>query len=190
MYLSILNSSFDYYAWIVLPFLIFISRLCDVTLNTLRHVFMTKGYKKIVPFLGFFEVLIWIIVVGQVMKNLNNIACYIAWASGFATGTYVGLLVEERLALGLQVLRIITNQDCTTLIDALRNNNHGVTIVDGHGAKGPVKLLYAVVKRKDMTSLAKLIEEHNPGAFYSVEDVKSTNQGIFSKKDDYRSFLK
>ena len=104
--------NFDYHAWVTLPLIIFFSRICDVSLGTIRHVFISKGFRKIVPLLGFFEVLIWIIVVAQVMKNLNNIACYLAWAGGFATGTFVGLWIEEKLALGLQVIRIITNQDC------------------------------------------------------------------------------
>ena len=107
--------NFDYYNWITLPLIIFFSRICDVSLGTLRHVFISKGFRKIVPLLGFFEVLIWIIVVAQVMKNLNNVACYLAWAGGFATGTYVGLWIEEKLALGLQVVRIITNQDSSEL---------------------------------------------------------------------------
>ena len=101
-----MTSGFDYFSWIVLPVLIFMSRMCDVTLGTLRHIFMAKGFTKIVPILGFFEVLLWLIVIGQVMKNLNNVACYIGWAGGFATGTLVGMKIEEKLALGLQVIRI------------------------------------------------------------------------------------
>jgi uncharacterized protein YebE (UPF0316 family) len=128
--------SFDYYSWIILPLIIFFSRVGDVSLGTLRHVFISKGFRRIVPVLGFFEVLIWIVVVAQVMKNLNNVACYLAYAGGFATGTYVGLRIEERLALGMQVIRIITNQDSGALIAALKEKKHGVTIVDAQGGMG------------------------------------------------------
>ena len=140
--------NFDYYDWVILPLIIFFSRVCDVSLGTLRHVFISKGYRTIVPVLGFFEVLIWIIVVAQVMKNLNNVACYFAFAGGFAAGTYVGLLIEERLALGLQVIRIITNQNCDELLHALINNNHGITVVDAEGSVVPVKMVFTIIKRK------------------------------------------
>lgn len=175
-----LFGSFDYYSWIILPLIIFFSRVGDVSLGTLRHVFISKGFKTIVPLLGFFEVLIWIVVVAQVMKNLNNFACYLAWAGGFATGTYVGLRIEERLALGLQVIRIITNQNSEALILALKEHNHGVTIVDAQGGMGPVKMIFTIMKRKNVQSVEKLIAAHNPNAFYSIEDIKRSSQGVFT----------
>ncbi|HRD40285.1 MAG TPA: DUF5698 domain-containing protein, partial [Bacteroidia bacterium] len=82
--------SFDYFSWIILPVLIFISRLADVSLATLRHIFVSKGFKKIVPVLGFFEVLIWLVAIRQIFNNVNNVACFIAWAGGFSAGTYLG----------------------------------------------------------------------------------------------------
>jgi uncharacterized protein YebE (UPF0316 family) len=173
-------ANFDYYSWIILPLIIFFSRLCDVSLGTLRHVFISKGFRRIVPVLGFFEVLIWIVVVAQVMKNLNNFACYLAWAGGFATGTYVGLRIEERLALGLQVIRIITNQNADSLIEELRKKNHGVTIVDAQGGKGPVKMIFTIIKRKNVNAVEKVIALHTPSAFYSIEDIKNANQGVFT----------
>jgi len=174
--------NFDYFSWVILPVIIFFSRVCDVSLGTLRHVFISKGFRKIVPVLGFFEVLIWIIVVAQVMKNLNNVACYLAYAGGFATGTYVGLLIEERLALGLQVIRIITNQNCDDLLIGLKNQNHGVTIVDAQGAVGPVKMIFTIIKRKNVHEVVTLIREYLPTAFYSIEEIKNISQGVFTSK--------
>ncbi|MCB0410611.1 MAG: DUF2179 domain-containing protein [Flavobacteriales bacterium] len=176
-----LFAGFDYYSWIVLPIIIFFSRLTDVSLGTLRHVFISKGYRKIVPVLGFFEVLIWIIVVAQVMQNLSNWVCYIAYAGGFATGTYVGLRIEEKLALGLQVVRIITKQNCDILIRELREENYGVTVVDAEGSSGSVKMIFTIVKRKNVKIVIEKIKINNPNAFYSVEDIKDTSQGIFTK---------
>lgn len=173
-------AGFDYYSWVILPMIIFFSRVCDVSLGTIRHVFIAKGFRTIVPVLGFFEVLIWIIVVAQIMNNLNNVACYLAWAAGFATGTYVGLYIEERLALGLQVIRIITNQNCDELIDALKHDNHGITVVDGQGAVGPVKIIFTIIKRKNVLTVSKLIRKHNPTAFFSIEDIKNANLGVFN----------
>ena len=178
---SIFGSEFDYHAWITLPLIIFFSRICDVSLGTIRHVFISKGFRKIVPLLGFFEVLIWIIVVAQVMKNLNNWACYLAWAGGFATGTYVGLWIEEKLALGLQVIRIITNQDCDDLLDALKKENHGITVVDAQGAIGPVKMIFTIIKRKNVKEVVQLIRKYNPTAFYSIEEIKNSSQGVFTE---------
>ncbi|MGL4599861.1 MAG: DUF2179 domain-containing protein, partial [Bacteroidia bacterium] len=131
-----MHISDDILNWVIIPLLIFISRLCDVTLATLRNIFISKGFKKIVPFIGFFEVLIWLIAMKQVMSHVDNFLSYFAWAGGFACGTYVGMRIEERLALGMQVIRIITNQESTAFIDAMREKHHGMTIVDANGAMG------------------------------------------------------
>ena len=176
-------NSFDYYSWILLPIIIFLSRVCDVTLGTLRHVLTSRGHKNISPILGFFEVLIWIVVASQVMKQASNFACYVGWAGGFAAGNYIGLLIEERIALGLQIIRIITNQECGTLIAKLQEENHGTTVVEGQGAKGPVKIILTVVKRKNIDHLIKIIQLHNPDAFYSIEDIRDVNRGVFTKNN-------
>jgi uncharacterized protein YebE (UPF0316 family) len=173
--------TFDYFNWIILPLLIFLSRLADVTLATLRHIFISKGLKKIVPVLGFFEVLIWLVAIRQVFNNLNNVACFVAWAGGFSAGTYLGMLIEERLAIGLQVIRIITNENADELILAFKNRKQGVTIVDGQGAIGPVKVLFTVVKRVEKASVIKLIHQYTPNAFYSIEDVRSSHLGVFNE---------
>ena len=131
---------FDYYNWILLPVLIFIARMCDVTLATLRSIFVSKGFKKIVPFVGFFEVLIWLLAARQVLSSLTNPACFFAWPGGFALGTYIGMRIDEFLALGMQVVRIITAVNHEILASELRSRNHGVTIVDAQGSTGPVKL--------------------------------------------------
>jgi uncharacterized protein YebE (UPF0316 family) len=178
-----MSVSFDYYNWVVLPFLIFISRMFDVSLGTLRHAFISKGYRTIVPIISFFEVLIWIIVVAQVMKNLHNVACYIAFAGGFAAGTYVGMIIEERLALGFQVIRLITNLDCEELLEMLRKDNHGITVVEGQGANGPVKIIFMIVKRKNVRAVVSKIRANNPSAFYTIEDIKSAKKGIFTQFD-------
>ncbi len=166
--------------WIIIPLLIFMSRLTDVTLATLRNIFIHKGFKKIVPVIGFFEVLIWLIAMKQVLNHVDNIAAYLAWAGGFSAGTYVGMRIEERLALGNQVIRIITTElDSTELIKMLRASNHGLTVVDGMGAKGPVKLLFTIVQRKHMKGIIEKIEAIQPNAFYTIEDIRSAEHGVF-----------
>ncbi|HEV7232057.1 MAG TPA: DUF2179 domain-containing protein [Bacteroidia bacterium] len=183
-------NGFDYYSWIILPLLICLSRMCDVTLGTLRHIFMHKGLKKLVPLLGFFEVLIWLVVISRVMKNLDNWMCYIGWAGGFSCGTMLGMYLEEKLALGLQVIRIITNQDCTALILAMKESRRGLTVVDAQGAIGPVKMIFTIVPRKQIRDVEKLISQYNPSAFYSVEEVKNVNQGVFASPGSNFSLLR
>lgn len=175
---------FDYFSWIILPLLIFISRLGDVTMATLRHIFISKGLKKIVPILGFFEVLIWLVAMRQVFSHLDNAACFIAWAAGFSAGTYLGMYIEERLAIGTQIIRIITAEDISPLIDILKKRNQGITIVDGHGAVGPVKLIFTIVKRTNKAKVIELIRIYTPKAFYSIEDVKGSERGIFTDKGE------
>lgn len=171
---------FDYFSWIILPLLIFLARLGDVTMATLRHIFISKGFKKIVPILGFFEVLIWLIAMRQVFSHLDNIACFIAWALGFSAGTYLGMLIDEKLAIGTQIIRVITNENIIELTAALKNKQQGITIVDGQGAIGPVKLIFTIVKRVDKYDIIELIHQHAPKAFYTIEDVKSLEYGVFS----------
>jgi uncharacterized protein YebE (UPF0316 family) len=183
----------DLYNWVVFPLLIFCARIGDVGLGTLRSVLAAKGKRKIVPFIGFFEVLIWLAAISQIMANLNNIMCYIAWAGGFSMGTYVGLLIEEKLALGLQIMRIITNQNFDELTDALAEAHYGYTIFDGHGARGPIKMIFTVVKRKEVKKVEELIRAHTPTAFISIEDVKNASQASYApgsnKLDFFRTIL-
>jgi len=171
----------DIFRWLVLPLLIFLARRCDVTLGTLRNVFISKGLRNVVPILGFCEVTIWLLSIKQIMQHLDNPLCYIAFAGGFAMGTYVGLFVEKRLAIGMQVLRIIINQDAQPFIEMLQKANFGVTVIDGHGSKGPVKIILTIIKRKDFDFIRELIKQTNPQAFYSIEDVRVASQGVFPR---------
>lgn len=172
---------FDYFNWVILPLLIFISRLGDVTMATLRHIFISKGLKNIVPILGFFEVLIWLIAMRQVFSHLNNVACFIAWAAGFSAGTYLGMMIEERLALGTQIIRVITNEPLGSLTEVFKQHHQGITIVDGQGAMGPVKLIFMIVKRSNKKLVLDILHQHAPNAFYTIEDIKSFEHGVFTE---------
>jgi len=175
------KEGFDYFNWVVLPLVIYLARMTDVTLGTLRIVMISKGKRKIVPIIGFFEVLLWLIAIGQIMQNLNNVMCYFAWAGGYATGTFLGLFLEEKLALGTQVIRLITNKESGIFLEELKSQHHGFTVVDGQGAKGPVKIIFIVVERRFIKNLAQVIERLLPGSFYSVEDIRETSQGVFNE---------
>lgn len=166
----------DLYNWVIFPVLIFISRMGDVSLGTLRGVLAAKGKKSVVPFIGFVEVLLWLFAMSQIMQNLSNFMCYFAWAAGYAMGSFLGLTIEEKLALGLQGIRIITNKNTDKLMEALKDAHLGYTVFDGSGARGPVKMLFTIVQRKEVQKVALLIKQHHPDAFFSVEDVKDASQ--------------
>ncbi|MGF3554602.1 MAG: DUF5698 domain-containing protein, partial [Thermoplasmatota archaeon] len=97
--------------WIILPILIFISRLIDVSLGALRIIFISRGLKYLAPIIAFIEINIWLLAISQIMLNLNNTACALAYAGGFALGNLLGIVIEERLSVGLVLLRIITKHD-------------------------------------------------------------------------------
>ena len=99
--------AFDLYTYLLLPLLIFCARIIDVSIGTLRIIFVSKGKRNIAPLLGFFEVLVWILAISEIMQNLNNWVCYVAYAAGFAAGNYVGMIIEEKLAIGILIIRII-----------------------------------------------------------------------------------
>ena len=164
---------------VIVPAFIFFARICDVTIGTMRIIFVSRGMKMVAPVLGFFEVFIWIIAVGQIFQNLTNPLNYFAYAAGFATGNYVGMLVEERLAMGLALIRVITQRDATNLIDYLRGAGYGVTVLDAQGKQGPGKVIFSVIKRKNIKDVEKAIHEFNSKAFYSIEDVRRAAEGTF-----------
>ena len=87
----------DNFYYLVLPSIIFLARICDVSIGTLRIIFVSRGKKNIAPILGFFEVLIWIIVIGKIMQNASNMACYIGYAAGFAQETMLVCLSKKNL---------------------------------------------------------------------------------------------
>ncbi|MCS6992934.1 MAG: DUF2179 domain-containing protein [Anaerolineales bacterium] len=171
--------SFDWYALVILPILVFIARFVDVTLGTMRIIFTSRGRRRLAPLLGFIEVFIWIAMVGQIVKSANSLNAYLGYAAGFALGTYVGMLLEERLAMGTLVVRVILSNGAERLVSALREAGFGVTAVNGEGAQGPVKLLYTVVQRKNLEVVTRIIHDTCPGAFFAVEEVRLAERGIF-----------
>jgi uncharacterized protein YebE (UPF0316 family) len=164
-----------WFTYVILPLLIFLTRIVDVTLDTLRVVYISRGNRIIAPILGFFGVLIWLMAITQIMQNLENFLCYVAYAGGFAAGNYLGLILEEKLALGFQVIRIITSKDSTPLINDLRSNGYGATAVNAEGKEGKVHIIFSIVKRRHIADVISIINHFNPKAFYSIEDIRSLN---------------
>lgn len=177
-----LLGNFNYFDYLVLPFLIFLARICDVTIGTLRIVMISKGQKRLAPILGFFEVLIWLIAIGRIMQNLDNWVCYIFYAAGFATGNYIGMLLEEKLAVGITQIQIFTSGDATELIQTMIRAGYGITSLEAEGgASGKmVSIIYCIAKRTELDKIAAIIKAHHPEAFYAYADVRYVNKNLFT----------
>lgn len=180
----------DLFTYGLLPFLIFLARISDVTIGTVRIVMVAKGQKGIAPILGFFEVLIWLIAISQIIQHLNNWVCYFAYGAGFATGNYIGMIIEEKLAVGIVQLQIITRVDAHKLIEKLKADGYGITHQDAHGAVEDVSIIYSIIKRTELAKVIEIIRTYNPNAFYSIADVKFVNKGLYSKIDPMKYWRK
>jgi uncharacterized protein YebE (UPF0316 family) len=179
--LNIFNSGSDFFTWVGLPFLIFLARITDQSIGTIRLIFLSKGFRRLAPFIGFFESLIWLLAIREILNHLDNYMCFIAYAGGFATGNYIGMLLEEKISIGTVIVRVIPRRETSQLLNYLTENNYGFTVVDAQGSKGDVKIIFCIIKRKDLEHFISLIKTYNPNAFYSIEDVRTVNEGIFRK---------
>ena len=164
---------------IVLALSIFLARIIDVSLGTIRFIFISKGYRTLAPILGFFEILIWIIAIKELMASYTSPLIYIAYAAGFATGNFIGIMIEDRLSIGKVMVRVITKKNPEILIENLRQNNYPMTIMNAMGRTGEVKIIISVIKKKRFKRFIRLIRQTNPDAFYSVEDVRQAKNEDF-----------
>lgn len=161
-----------------LPLYIFAAEVCVVTFSTMRIICVARGMKRLAPFLGLFEVSIWLYAIGEVMKNLNDWRCAAAFACGFTLGNFLGILLESKLAMGSVGVRMITHKGGARLIEDLRAANYGVTRIDGQGATGPVQIVYTVIKRKELERVLAIARRFDPQVFYSVDDLHSAAAGV------------
>lgn len=157
--------------------LIFLLRICDVSIATLRLLYAVRGRKAIAASMGFVEILIWIVAVGAVVRNFGSPALVVAYAAGFAAGTYVGISIEEKLALGLAQVRIVSREAGIEIANALRELGFGVTELLGQGREGRVEIVDTVVSRRDVKSVLGEVDRWDPRAFVSVDEPRSIQRG-------------
>jgi len=173
----------ELYTWVILPLLIFLARICDVSMETIRVIYISKGIKYLAPVIAFFEIVIWLLAMEVVMRDLSNIANFFAFAFGFAMGTYIGLVIEEKLSIGMVIMRIVTTGEFNeAIISFLQSENYGITIMDAAGSRGNVKMILSLVNRTDVARITEHIQSTNPHAFFSIEDVRYVNEGVFRPK--------
>jgi uncharacterized protein YebE (UPF0316 family) len=159
------------------PLLIFSLRIFDVSLSTLRILLAVRGQRLLVPIIGFFEVLIWIFAVGNAIRHLESSWHVLAYAAGFSAGNVVGLWLEEKLAIGLATMRIVSQRAGVQLADALRAHGFGVTEFSGQGRAGRVEVVHTVVQRRDIPRVFTEVERWDPDAFVTVEEPREIRRG-------------
>lgn len=159
------------------PLLIFSLRIVDVSLATLRMLLSVRGQKVLVPVIGFFEVTLWIFAVGNAIKHLDSPLHLLGYAAGFATGTVVGLWIEEKMALGMATVRVMSQHGGVEIAEALRERGFGVTEFAGFGREGVVEVVYAVLRRRDLPVAFEQVGIWDPQAFVTVEEPRSIHRG-------------
>lgn len=172
--------------------LIVLARIADVTLGTLRTIMVVNGRRGIAFILGFFEILIWIMVVSNVMQNLSNPTYAVAYALGFATGNYIGITLDRILAFGEQVVRVFTRRGEDVASD-MRREGYVVTRFIGDSRDGPVDLLFIQSPRRMAKRVAELARKFDPESFIVVDDVRPMTPVLrngHSSTPDYRSISK
>jgi len=156
-------------------------------METIRVIYISRGIKYLAPIIAFFEIVIWLLAMEVVMDDLSNIANFLAFALGFAMGTYVGFVIEEKLSIGMVILRIVTTEDSTEeIVSYMQSENYGITTLDATGSRGNVRMILSLVNRTDVSRITEHIQSTNPHAFFSIEDIRYVNEGVFRPKKPNR----
>lgn len=164
------------------PVLIFVLRIFDVSLSTMRILLSMRNQRVLVPIIGFFEVLIWIFAVGSAIRNLDSVWHVLGYAGGFASGNIVGMWIEGKLAIGLATLRIISRAGGVELAEALRSRGYGVTEFFGQGREGRVEVVYTAVARREIPRVLAEVSRWDPEAFITVEEPREVRRGWMQAK--------
>lgn len=150
--------------------LIFSLRVVDVSLGALRISMIFRGRRGLAGLFGFFESLVWLIAASLVVGKLDNPIQFIAYASGYATGTMLGSTVERWLAIGDAMVRVVTPAASQGLTSLLRDAGHYVTVVNAQGRDGDVQVNLSVVPRRKAPRLMAMINQAYPEAFITYEE--------------------
>lgn len=176
-----------------LPLVIFLARIVDVSLGTVRTIMVVKSRLLAASLLGFVEVSIWVIAVGNVVQSLDRPWNIVGWAGGFAVGNAVGIAIERRLALGEVVMRVITRGNGESMAEKLRGLGQPVTEFDGRGRSGPVQLLYLVLKRSRAAKVERIARAIDPDCVVVTEDIRHASlelRPMMTPRTGWRAILK
>jgi uncharacterized protein YebE (UPF0316 family) len=155
---------------------IFLARLTDVSMGTMRQILIYRGRRGIASFSAFFEIMIWVLAVSRVVTTTAPFYYMIAYGLGFASGNYLGSYIEEKIALGYLFAYIVPKRT-SDLVNKLREAGFGVTVMHGSGSLGTHPVYNILFRRKDGKRLVDIIKEHDEKAFYTLMDVRSERGG-------------
>lgn len=159
---------------------IFFARIIDVSMSTVRTLMVVQGRKIQAAIIGFFEITIYVIVLGKVVSELNNIGNILSYALGFACGNYVGITIEEKIALGNLTAQVITSGNKKEeLLTELRDKGFGVTVIQGLGKEGTRDILNITLNRRDLENLKEILKTYDDDAFITVSSTKPISGGYF-----------
>lgn len=167
--------TFDIVTWIIMPLLIIILRVLDVSLGTVRVITINKGMRALSSGIGFFEILVWLFAAQTVLNNMDNAVWFVAYAVGFALGTYIGIVISDKLSLGKVLVRVITKNDPIELIEQLKKHKFRLTAAKTENDFSSGQLILSVIESKQLPKYLELVHTYNPKAFYSVEDVRKVS---------------
>ncbi|HLT71621.1 MAG TPA: DUF5698 domain-containing protein [Cyclobacteriaceae bacterium] len=185
-FLSTLGISQEVYSYFLLPFLIFLARICDVSINTIRIIYVLGGRKATATILGFFESLIWLMAISQIFEHLDNWVCYVAYPGGFAVGILVGMIIEEHIAYGKVIVRIITRKETLPLRQFLEGMGFRYTLLKAVGRDGAENVVFTVLEREKLDDLLPFLRESLPTAFYTIEKVNRASDDFVLATDSER----
>jgi uncharacterized protein YebE (UPF0316 family) len=163
----------------LLTVVIFFLRVCDMSLDTLRVMFVLSGRRPLAWILGFFQSALWVVAITSVISNLDNWLNIISYAAGFATGNVVGMFIYERLPVGHAHLRIISSRRGSAVAEAIRSAGYAATELSGRGKDGTVMLINSSVRRKDINRVRKEVFDIDPESFITVEEVRPLHRGFW-----------
>lgn len=166
--------------------LIAVLRVADVSMAMMRMILAVRGHRIIASLLGFVEVLIWLVAVGMALEHLNSVLHVLGYAGGFALGTYAGIWLEEYVALGTSVVHAVVSRSTPgsneeqgggVAARQLRDDGFAVTELEGRGRESSVDILNVIVPRRRVSQVVDIIRRSDPGAFVSIEEVRSVQGG-------------
>ena len=164
------------------PILIFFLRIIDVSLDTIRVLLAMRNQRRVVPFVAFVQVTIWVFAAGTAIRNLESGWHVLGYAAGYATGNWVGLWIDEKLAFGLATVRIISRHGGVEMAEALRDRGFGVTEFAGHGRDGTVEVVYTVIRRSQVPEVFAEVDRWDPTAFVTIEEPRQVRAGILEAR--------
>ncbi|MEW6081687.1 MAG: DUF5698 domain-containing protein [Bacillota bacterium] len=164
--------------------LVFFARIIGIALFTLRCLFSVKGRKLEASLMGFAHCVIYVLVLGRIITALDDPLNLILYAGGFSVGTYVGSLLEDRMGAGFYTVEMVTKERLPEeMAKELREAGFGVTMLDGEGREGPIKLLFSTIERQSYPRIMSLIRRKDPTAFVTVLDARQAHRGFMHFRD-------